>query len=144
MAAHETQVRYSVLILSTGVLLFLLLAIFGCTSREAIESARKDGAKTGYSDGRKAGEADGFKQSFPAAKRAAYRKTFHDLYSSAKYARPLLYQFTIGTGSFLVGFALQYVLLYVLRRIGVLNDIDRIILGKSASEVDLTEFTERQ
>lgn len=45
--------------------------------------------------------------------------------------------------SFLLGFALQYMTLYLLRRNGLLFDIDRIVLRVQATRVDLSDLSER-
>jgi hypothetical protein len=117
--------------------LLLLCALSACTPRNAIQEARERGARDGYRDGHNDGDAEGYEATFEDAEDAAYAETLNGLYASGQYQRVRGYTAGVLCVSFLLGFGLQYVVLYLLRRNEMLFDIDRIILRREATAVDL-------
>jgi hypothetical protein len=113
---------------------FLLSVIPGCASRESIESARSRGVEAGHDDGQRAGEAAGFQIGFKEAENSSYTDTVSQLCSSGDYHRPSFYCLAVLVAAFLLGYALQYSVLYLLRRLGFLADIDWIVLSSEAIE----------
>jgi DNA-directed RNA polymerase subunit RPC12/RpoP len=109
---------------------FLITTTSGCTSQQAIEKARARGAQAGNDEGRRAGEAEGFIAAADAAHGEAYRSTFDQLFASGQYNRRRLYNLTVVVGFFVAGIGVQWVALYLARRMGRPSDIDRIILPK--------------
>src|SRR4051812_47624887 len=98
------------------VLGFALATLSGCTSQEAIEKARARGAQAGREEGRNAGETEGYAKAFYAGKADTYRETLEELLQQGQYRRiPFLTAIVLG-GFFLLGFCLQWVTLYALRR----------------------------
>lgn len=117
--------------------LLLLCALSACTPRNAVQEARDRGARDGYRDGHSDGDAEGYQATFEDAEDAAYAETLHGLYASDSYRRVWGYTAGVLGVSFLLGFGLQYVALYLLRRNELLFDIDRIVLRREATVVDL-------
>ena len=119
--------------------IFLLSTVCSCSSQQAIENARSRGAAAGLNEGRSTGEAAGFEAAVKAAERASYEKRLNELRISGEFNRIFICSLGAMVIAFLLGFTVQYVLLYLLRKAG-LYDIDRIILGKDATEVELTNL----
>ena len=109
------------------------------TSTEAISNAQAQGAKAGYADGRKEGEATGFKDAVKAAENASYSQTLSTLYSSGQYYGIGHYNVLALFGGILLGFLIQYTVMFILRKYKLLYDIDRIVLLKHATEIDLND-----
>jgi hypothetical protein len=120
------------------LLLVVIVAMFsivhGCASRENIESARSRGVEAGKKDGQCAGEAEGFRNGFKEAEARSYKKTLSELYSSGDYYRPPFYEIAAFVAFFVLGFALQYAVFFLLRVFGFLPDIDWIVLSPEAIE----------
>jgi hypothetical protein len=112
--------------------------------RFAIESARSRGADAGYKDGLLAGDTEGFQAGLRAAEESSYSQTLSELYSSDNYHRVPIYSLAVLLAAFLAGFALQYVILYLLRVTGFLSDIDGIILPHQATAVNLKDLAGRE
>lgn len=132
---RSTQAGAGALALLLGLL--LLCAMSACTPRNAVQEARDRGASDGRRDGHSDGEAEGHAATFEDAEDAAYAETLNGLYASDNYRRVRGYTAGVLGVSFLLGFGLQYVALYLLRRNELLFDIDRIILRREATAVDL-------
>jgi hypothetical protein len=124
--------------------ILLVSTLCGCTTEESIRTARREGAKAGFEAGVSAGDAAGYEVGFKDGENAAYKETLNQLYATADYRRVRSYSLIVLSTAFLLGFCLQYVSLYLLRRNGFLYDIDRIILGRRATQVDLTNLSEPQ
>ncbi len=119
--------------------LFLFSIIWGCSSQQAIEDAHARGDDAGRNDGQRDGEAAGFETGVKAAEEASYREAVNRLYSSGDFHRNAICCLVVMGSAFLLGFSLQYGLLYVLRKRGLFYDIDRIILCGRATTVDLNK-----
>lgn len=124
--------------------IFLSSVAGGCTTQKDIEAARNRGARAGAQDGQSAGDAAGYNAAFKVAEDASYTGTLNQLYASGNFHRRRIYSFAALAGAFLLGFGVQYAVLYLLRRKELLYDIDHIILRKQVTEVDLTNLLERQ
>jgi ribosomal protein S27E len=114
---------------------------YGSESDDRLEKARQRGAKAGREEGRRAGEADGYDAAMKTRKEEAYGETISELYRAGDYRRIPSLTFTVVFGFFALGFALQWIALYVPRRIAYLRDIDWIILPREMTQVDLHELT---
>ncbi len=111
-------------------------------SRLAIENARSRGADAGCNDGRRAGDAEGFEIGFKAGEESSYRQILSELYSSDNYHRIPIYSFVVTVVAFLLGFALQYVMIYLLRAGGFFHHIDGIVRPERAIERKLRHLSE--
>lgn len=119
----------------------MVLAAFWTPPAEAkLESPRTRGAKAGREDGKSAGEAAGYRAAYEAAHRESYDATAKRLIEEGTYRRNPLFTLAVFPLGFLGGFALQFALFYVLRWTGLFHDIDRILLGKEATELNLKTF----
>lgn len=123
------------------LLSFLPLTLSGCTSQKAIEKARQRGAQAGREEGRHSGEADGFTTAFKAAKNEAYRETLTELQRSGEYRRIPFFTVAIVGSFFILGYLLQWTVVYVLRYKGYLRDIDWIVLPKEMTQIDFANMT---
>jgi predicted RNA-binding Zn-ribbon protein involved in translation (DUF1610 family) len=108
---------------------------------EMLTNTHQLGAKVGREEGERAGEAEGFAASFDNAEKETYRETIDELYESRQFQRIPLYTVGIVMGFFILGYALQWIALYVPRRAGYLRDIDWIILPKDMTQVDLNDLS---
>jgi hypothetical protein len=126
------------------VLALLFFAAAGCKNQNAIEKARQDGAAAGRRDGRGAGDADGYSSAYEPAKDAAYDAKVEELYASASFTRKRSYILIVLGAAFLTGFGFQYATLYLLRRKEFLLDIDRIVLPKDKTRIDLTRLLDAE
>jgi len=130
-----------------GLLLVLAVFIFAamaCKDQNAIEKARRDGAEAGKRDGRGAGDADGYNSAYEPAKDDAYGAKIEELYASNNFTRKRSYTLIVLGIAFLSGFGFQYGVLYLLRSKEFLLDIDRIILPKHKSRVELTRLLDAE
>jgi hypothetical protein len=116
------------------------LVVAGCRDPKAIEKSRQEGATAGKADGRIAGNAAGYKAAYQPAKDGAYDTKLAEMYNSNVFSRKRSYIVIVLGSSFLFGFGLQYLALYLLRSKELLTDIDRIILPKGKTQVNLTEL----
>jgi hypothetical protein len=107
---------------------------------EVMESARQRGAQVGREEGRRAGETEGFATAFNTGENETYRETINEHYQSHNYQRIPAYTLAVVIGFFILGFGLQWIILYIPRRIGYLRDIDWIILPKEMTQVDLKDI----
>ena len=138
LSAKRRSLRAGVL-LTVGLVLVSVLS--GCASRESIEAGRALGADAGNTDGKHAGEAEGFDAGFKAAEKSSYSETLSQLYSSGDYCRGAFCSLGVMLVAFLLGYALQYLIFYLLRRGGFLSDIDWIVLPQQMAEaVDFTDM----
>lgn len=103
---------------------------------EAMDNARASGAKAGDEDGRRAGYAEGLADASKAAEERSYNGAISKLYASGDYKRVPFYTLLAIVGGILLGFGLQYAVMYIIRRCG-LGGIDRIVLPKDMRHVDL-------
>lgn len=122
------------------VLSLSLLAAAGCRDPNAVEKARQRCADAGRREGQIAGDADGFKSAHESSRDAAYDAKIEGLYASDNFARRRAYTLVVLGVAFLSGFGLQYAALYLLRKKELLVDIDRIVLSKQKTRVDLTRL----
>jgi hypothetical protein len=137
-SAERQSLRAGIL-LTVGVVLVSVLS--GCASRESIEAGRSRGAEAGDTDGKRAGEAEGFDVGCKAAEKSAYSETLSQLDSSGDYCRGAVCTLGVILVAFLLGYALQYLLFYWLRRGGFLSDIDWIVLPQQMAEaIDFTDM----
>jgi len=125
-------------------LAIFFLVIAGCKDPNTIEQAQQRGAREGMRDGRKAGDADGYESAYQSAKDAAYDAQVGELYASNNYARKRTYTVIVLSSAFLLGFGLQYIVLYLLRKKEFLLDIDRIVLPKHGTQVNLLHLSDPQ
>src|SRR5919206_4964814 len=122
------------------VMSLFFLAVAGCKDENAFEMKRQRAAAAGERDGRAAGASDGFNSAYEPAKDDAYDAKVEELYASGNFTRPRSYTSVVLGVAFFVGFGLQYALLYLLRRKELLFDIDRIVLPKHETQVNLTSL----
>lgn len=122
----------------------LFLAIMGCKDPNAIENARRRGEIAGRTDGLRAGDSDGYNSTYQSAKDATYKANVSELYDSNRFTRKPTYTVIVLGSAFLLGFGLQYLVLYLLRRKELLLDIDWIVLPKDKTQVNLTQLLESQ
>jgi len=108
--------------------------------QRARESAAMRGAAEGRKAGKAAGIADGYKETYTDAKAAAFNATVKELYQRGEFKRQRTYFIIAMVSAFILGFGLQYGLLYLLRKKEVFFDIDRIVLSKHSTTVDLTDI----
>lgn len=108
---------------------------------EMIANRHQRGAEVGRQEGKRAGEAEGFSASFASAEKEAYGETLEELYQSREFRRVPLYTAGVMIGFFILGFILQWIVLYVPRRAGYLRDIDWIVLPKEMTQVDLYDLS---
>ena len=118
----------------------LILALAGCKDPNVIENAQRRGRIQGEIDGRRTGDAEGYKSTYQPAMDAAYKAKVVVLFDTDNYKRKRTYTVIVLVSAFLLGFGLQYIVLYVLRRKEFLLDIDRIVLPKHKTQVNLTEL----
>jgi hypothetical protein len=125
--------------LGPALLMAWFLVLTNCgPDQNRIQAATAQGDNDGREAGSKAGYADGFAAAFPKAHDDSYAATLKTLYDSDRFQRkPPLTSAVLVVG-FLVGFGIQYILLYLARRRG-LPDIDRILLSRDLTQVSLTE-----
>lgn len=121
------------------VFLIAVIALVRCTPRNEIEAARYRGQMAGLQDGTSAGDADGFAYAFPKSRSEAYSSTLNTLYETHQFRRKPLLTAAALVVSFAIGFLLQYLLLYLMRRWGV-PDIDRIVLPRDLTEVKFNKI----
>jgi hypothetical protein len=121
--------EYAIGFAIAAILLSLVVVIMGCPSSESYENARARGMAAGREDGQRAGEAKRFRAAFEDAEEAAYSATLTELRLSGVAQRSLLYCLTAIVVGFLIGFASQYMIFYLLRRPGFVSDIDWIVLS---------------
>ena len=112
----------------------------GCASPEAVEAARARVRGSRRNEGRASGEAAGFVTGFDAAFKEAYKKTVHHSYVSGEYRRDADLVLGSITGFFLLGFLFQWFILYIPRRLGILLDIDLIVLPREMTRVELSSL----
>ena len=110
----------------------------GKTSTEAMDNAHAAGAKAGYNDGLRDGDAAGFEDAFKPAYDASFNETLTKLCDSGNYRRIPFYTFLAMASGFLLGFGIQYVVTFTLRKCRFLPDIDPILLGSHGTEYDLS------
>ncbi len=122
------------------VAVFCLLNL-GCSSQQAIENARNNGAEAGRKDGQVAGAA-GMSVAISDAEDNAYNEAVSNFYESGDYHRAASFEVVALASTFILGFILQYLVFYVLRLIGILTDIDWIVLSAEAKE-NLDRLSER-
>jgi hypothetical protein len=114
-----------------------IASLTGCDSHRVIEEARTRGAETGRDEGRRTGDATGFKDGYNAGRDDAFKETYGGLYSSGRYKVNGFLAYVAVLGSFALGFGLQWIMFFLPRRLGLLLDIDRILLRPEISKVDL-------
>lgn len=122
------------------VLLMFFLAVAGCKDPNSMERTRQRADAAGKSDGKNAGDADGFKSTYETSKDDAYDAKVRELYDSNNFMRQRSYTLIVLGVAFLLGFSLQYAALYLLRRNELLFDIDRIVLPRHETQVNLTRL----
>jgi len=98
--------------------------------------------EAGRADGQKAGAADGFAEGKKDAETDGRNETLLDLYDTDNYRTDVVANIAYVGSAFLVGFITQYVLFYLLRRIGLLHDIDLLVLSGETID-DLTAREQR-
>ena len=125
-----------------GRALFILVTLTGVVAllrcgptKGQLAAAWNDGYQAGFPDGLRDGDAAGYAATVPVARREAYSSALKTLYESDNFRRKPLWTTTTLAGSFLVGFLLQYLLLYLARVWGV-PDIDRIVLSRHLTQVN--------
>jgi len=118
------------------VILAVNSLLSGCTSYEAVETARYRGAQAGIEEGRRAGEAAGFRAGSNAAQVEAYRETLNKLISLGDHRRFPGNDIAVFFGFIIVGFGLQWIIFFIPRRAGYLLDIDWIVPPSEITEVD--------
>ena len=122
----------------------LFFVIAGCQNPNAIEDARQRGVANGKIDGQRAGENDGYQNAYQPSYDSAYDQKLSELYIANSFTRKKFYSLVVVTALFLFGFVIQYAVLYGLRASGLLYDIDRIVLPKGNTQVDLTSVLSAQ
>lgn len=98
-----------------------------------LEGAHSHGARVGAEDGLKVGSA----KRLDHAKQEGYRNTVDEAKSSKDYFLMPHYCAAIAVVAFAIGYFGQFSIFYVLRRIGILADIDLILLPRSSRVVQL-------
>lgn len=126
------------------VLAMFLLAMAGCKDPNTMEKTRQRAEAAGKRDGKSAGDSDGFNSAYEPAKDHAYNAKIDELYTSNNFTRQWSYTLLVLVVAFLLGFSLQYTVLYLLRRKELLFDIDRIVLPKHETQVNLTRLLDTQ
>lgn len=126
--------------LSLVVVTSLLIFAAGCSSHQAVNKAREEGAKTGTEEGQAAGEAAGFEAGVTAGEKTAYRRTLNERYSSGQFHRVPFYTLVMVVSALLLGYGLQYGVTYVLRRVNRLYDIDWFLLPEDLTRTDLAKM----
>jgi hypothetical protein len=131
---------------SCAVCLFLLaLVIFGALailrggygSLKFRETARSRGAEAGRDEGRRDGEAAGYAAGLKAGADEAYVDTIDELYVSDQLTKDPFITYVGALGFFAFGFSLQWVTFFLLRRLGYLLDIDRMLVPTDLTKIDL-------
>jgi hypothetical protein len=122
------------------MLALLFFAAAACKDQNAIEKARRDGAAAGKRDGAGAGDADGYNSAYEPAKDDAYDAKIKELYASDNFNRKRSYTLLVLGFAFLSGFGFQYGILYLLRKREYLLDIDRIVLPRHETRVNMTRL----
>lgn len=122
--------------LSVPIMVLMCSGVFSGlgTRGDAVYWAQQRGAEAGKNDGQRAGELDGFRTGFREAEARSYRNTLSELYSSRDYSRPVFIELAVMLGFFVLGYALQYCIFYLLRAPGFLSDIDWIVLTPEAKD----------
>lgn len=109
-------------------------------SNAGYESARERGAKAGFKDGSSAGGAEGYREGYVAGFDEAYASTANELLAAGDYWRNPLFTLLVIPAALLAGFAIQFIIFYLIRLTGLFQDIDRILLGREATELNLRTF----
>jgi hypothetical protein len=102
--------------------------------QDPVEQARLCGEQAGYNDGHRTGDAEGYASGFKAGEESWFRKTLSDIHASGNYYLEPFYCLIIAIVTFLTGFLIQYVVMYILRAMG-LGDIDGIMLSTADTEL---------
>ena len=118
----------------------LLLCLSSCQDPHAIERARLRGANAGRIDGQAAGKTDGYNATYGPTRDDTYKKMVGELYDANTFGRKRSYTLTVIAVAFLTGFGLQYFIYLLLRKKELLFDIDRIVLPKSKTRINLREI----
>jgi len=118
----------------------MLLVSIGCETEADIKKRHNQAEAAGRRDGEITGRTDGRKATYEPARQSAYDSRIWALYNSNNYNRKPGYVVMILSISFLLGFGVQYAVLYFLRRKDLLPDIDRIILPKHNTQANFKEL----
>lgn len=124
-----------------GIVLLVLFLLASIASHDPpnglVEESRIRGAEAGKEDGLKAGEADAVRSRRQTAYDESYSKTIDEAKTSGDYVLVPMYCFVIALACASVGYAIQFSAFYVLRRTGVLQDVDKILLPPGSTVADL-------
>jgi hypothetical protein len=108
--------------------LFVLSTVDKQPSERALPGAHAAGAKAGYQDGLQAGHAARIRE----MEREAFTRTIEEARASGSYFLMPLYCVGVGLLALVIGYILQFAFFYSLRRLGILSDVDRMLLPKSS------------
>jgi hypothetical protein len=109
-------------------------ALSGCSPQQVvIEEARMRGARAGREEGRFAGST----AALNAARADAFDQRVEQLYAVDEFRRNPFYTGSVMGGFFILGFGVQWIAFYIPRRVGILRDVDWILLPREMTETDL-------
>src|SRR5215213_6153127 len=124
-------------ILLLSLAIFLPGAFSGCDDKDKLRRAAQRGTAEGLKKGHDEGFGEGYQNTFEPARSEAYDATFNRLHSGGQFTRKPFYTILVLVLAALLGFSIQYALLYLLRRKEIFLDIDEILLRKQPNGVDL-------
>jgi large-conductance mechanosensitive channel len=118
---------FAIIAFSAIFLLFLAIAFSSADSPTHATVQNSDAA-----DGQRAGTALGFANGKTDGQAAGYGDRIRELYDADKYRTDEVRAIFYVGGAFAIGFGAQYALFYLVRRIGLVHDIDLFLLPQEA------------
>lgn len=101
---------------------------------ETPELLHATGATEGYADGALAGKVAGYDAGYKTEKNKVYNATIDQAMAEGRFRRNFDLGFRIVCTGIAAGYLLQYVVFYILRRMGILPDVDSMLLPEGSSE----------
>jgi hypothetical protein len=126
------RIEPGVIAICVILLLFLFLLAFSVNNDRSEDHAL--GVQAGYSDGERVGRVEGFKVGFEAGERNAYNEVLDHAVAEDQFHWNFRLKFRAVALGLIAGFCLQYAIFFILRRIGVLSDVDSMLLPEHSTE----------
>lgn len=118
------------------IIIFCVPIMFaGCSSSQPFSKGQRAPRGGWFEDMRDKGEAEGFSTAFAIEREVAYRTTVDNLYRAGRFRGFIPYELMIILSFFSLGYATQWTLFYLLRRLGILLDVNWFFLPKELTSV---------
>lgn len=115
----------------------LVFALPAGVLAQSLEHARRDGLSAGARDGKQAGSEAGYAAAFAAAEQQAFAETLRELAVHGNVHTPFRFKAAAWACGLAAGWLAQWLLMYFLRRVCRLPDIDWMVFPGRLTEISV-------